>query len=241
MSLLMSPSTDAEREAMAKIPYPEAVGALQWLVSSGRPDIAYAVSSVSRYLGCFGQEHWDAVVRIFRYLQQTREMPMRFKKSKGGMTFEVFADSDWAGDVDHRRSQGGFICFVGGNLITCKSILQRIVALSSTEAEYIAACEATKEAVWMRRVLTDIGFPQSQPTTIWEDNRSAICLSENPHDHARTKHIDLRYHYLRQQVQLKTVILRSIGTKDQVADILTKNSDSVTFIRHRNRMLNFNQ
>ena len=93
----------------------------------------------------------------------------------------------------------------------------------------------------MRRVLSDIGFPQSQPTTIWEDNRSAICLSKNPHDHSRTKHIDLRYHYLRQQVQFKNVILRAIGTKNQVADILTKNSDSVTFIRHRNRMLNFNQ
>ena len=104
------------------------------------------------------------------------------------------------------------------------------------EAEYIAACEAAKEVIWFRRVLEDLGFPQGGPTTIWEDKRSAICFSENPHDHSRSKHIDVRYHFLRQHtMDFKTIVLRAIGTKEQLADMLTKNTDALTFVKHRNK------
>ena len=236
LSLEMSPKTEEETKDALTLPYAEAIGGLQWLVSCTRPDIAYAVSLVSRYLGCYGQQHWAAVVRILEYLRSTRDLPMRFSKSPAGMLLESFADSDWAGDQDHRRSQGGCMVFVGGNLVSCKSILQRIVALSSMEAEYIAACEAAKEVIWFRRVLEDLGFPQGGPTTIWEDNRSAICFSENPHDHSRSKHIDVRYHFLRQHtMDFKTIVLRAIGTKEQLADMLTKNTDTLTFVKHRNK------
>ena len=123
---------------------------------------------------------------------------------------------------------------LGGNTVSCKSVLQRIVALSSMEAEFIAACEATKEILWIRRLLADMGYLQKDATTLWEDNRACICLSENPYSHARSKHIDVRYYWIRQHVQeFFTVRLRTISTVNQLADILTKNTGIGIFSKMR--------
>ena len=191
----------------------------------GRPDIGYAVSAVSRYICCFGLRHFEAVIHILYYLRSTRSPFLKFKRSPAGLLLECFVDSDWAGDVDGSRSQSGYIVMLGGNTVSCKSVLQRIVALSSMEAEFIAATEATKEILWIRRLLADMGYRQKDATTLWEDNRACICLSENPYSHARSKHIDVRYYWLRQHVQeFLTVRLRTISTVNQLADILTKNT-----------------
>ena len=193
----MSPQSERERQIAKKWPYAEAVGALQWLVSATRHDIAYSVSAVSRYLSSYGKEHWNAVLRILKYLKNTRTQALHIKHSNAPLVMTAYADSDWAGEEDGRRSQGGYIVKLNGSTVTARSMLQRIVALSSMEAEYIAACECAKEIVWMRR-LVELNQEQTEPTKLMEDNRACICLANNPVQHSRSKHIDVRFHYLRQ-------------------------------------------
>jgi hypothetical protein len=242
LSINDCPKTAVEKRAVAHYPYAEAVGTLQWLVGTTRPEIAYAVSHVSTFLANWGKKHWEAVKHIMLYLKATRDVKLRFKSpsSKDNfMQLTAYADADWANCKDSRRSQGGYIVKVGGNLVFARSMKQRIVTLSSMEAEFVAAAECAKEVVWMRRLLLDLGFPQMEPTSIFEDNQSCICLSLNPVTHSRSKHIDVRFWFLRQLVAEEELLLDKIGTLDQEADILTKGSfEQKLFIKLRNRMFN---
>lgn len=133
-----------------------------------------------------------------------------------------YVDADWASDVNDRRSTSGFVFMLGGAAISWESKKQTSVALSSTEAEYIAAAHAAKEAVWLRRLLTELGLDTSHPTTLHIDNQSAIAIARNPEFHDRTKHIQVRYHFLLQVVESGDIALEYIPTGDQIADVLTK-------------------
>ena len=236
----MAPKTKREQDEASKRPYAEAIGALQWLVGTTRPDIAYAVSAVSRYVTNHGREHWEAVERIIKYLKNTRDHTLRIRRNphrNGYLAMEAYADADWAGEVDGRRSQGGYVIKINGSTVAARSILQKIVSLSSMESEYISACECAKEIAWARRMLAELGHPQEGPTTIWEDNKAAIIHSEHATNHNRTKHIDTRYHYLRQQVQVGEIKLRAIATDKREADILTKNTAAKLFIKLKQQVL----
>ena len=133
-----------------------------------------------------------------------------------------FSDADWAGCVDSRKSTSGYAFFLGKSLISWASKKQSIVALSSTEAEYVALCSATQETVWLRNLLQDIGLSQKEPTCVAEHNQGAMCLAKNPKDHNRTKHIDIKYHYTRQVVEENKMRLDYVPTGQMVADTLTK-------------------
>ena len=133
--------------------------------------------------------------------------------------------------------RGGYIVAVNGSAVAVRSILQRIVTLSSMESEYVTAGEAAKEVVWMRQLLKNLGFPQKHATDLWEDNRAAICFSEAPTNHHRTKHIDVRHHWLRQLVSDYVIKLRPIRSHNQVADILTKNTEKGLFLKLRDRLV----
>ena len=210
-------ATEASRTA-----YQSAVGSLMYAMLGTRPDIAFAVSVVSRYASNPNESHWKAVKRIFRYLRGTVDHQLVFRGDLKPLS--GYTDADWAGDQDTRRSTSGYVFDVGSAAISWSSKRQPTVALSTCEAEYIGQTQATKEAVWLRGLLSQLNpsEPATRTVVIYCDNQGAMALAKNPQFHARTKHIDIQHHYVREQVTAGNVALEYIPTDRQVADGLTK-------------------
>ncbi|KAK9675902.1 hypothetical protein RND81_11G040000 [Saponaria officinalis] len=196
------------------------VGGLNYLTHT-RPDIAYSVSLVSRYLHCPTKQHFGAAKRILRYVASNVEFGIWYSK-KSSLKLIGFMDSDWAGSLDDRKSTSGNIFSLGSGAVTWSSKKQETVALSSSEAEYTAATSAVRQVLWLRKLLTDLGCVQTEATEIYCDNRAANAMSKNPAFHARTKHIDVQHHFIRQLVSDGKLVLKFCGTNEQVADIFTK-------------------
>lgn len=205
---------------MESVPYSNAVGSLMYAMIGSRPDIAYAVGLVSRFMSSPGTEHWKAVKWLMRYVNGTTNMKLTFKKQE---KFEVkgYCDSDYASDLDRRRSITGYVFQIGGNTVSWRSRLQYIVALSTTEAEYMALAEATKEALWLKGITSEFGYEQKS-VEVFCDSQSALCLARNSVFHERMKHIDVRLHFIRDVVADGSVVVTKIGTLENPADILTK-------------------
>ncbi len=144
-----------------------------------------------------------------------------------------YSDADWAGDRDTRKSTTGHLFLFAGSAVSWLSQRQPVVALSSTEAEYIALSSAAQQAIWLRRLLTELGMDNSHPTPIWEDNQGAICLLNNPVAHKKSKHIQIRHHYIREWVADKSIELHYVPTSDMTADLLTKALPKQAFQRLR--------
>jgi hypothetical protein len=172
------------------------------------------------------------VKRIFRYLKGTVRLGLVYKKSENG-TLTGYSDADWAGDLDDRHSTTGNIFMLGGGPISWLSKKQATVALSTAEAEYLALCSATQETVWLKKLLSDIKYISDRQIVILEDNQGAIAIAQNPVGHARTKHIDIKYHYVRECVQNGIVRLEYCPTEDMLADFLTKSISKVRFEKIR--------
>lgn len=202
------------------LPYRELVGALMYLAVCSRPDLAYAVSYLSQYSTCYNKTHWVAAKRVLRYLKGTADVGLRFLKSTESLT--GFVDADWANCLDDRRSYTGYAFILGGGPISWESRKQRTVALSSTEAEYMALTEATKEAMYLRQFLIELGFENLANVRVFNDNNGALKLSENPVFHQRTKHINVRHHFVRDVVKSGLLKVEHISTDDMAADVLTK-------------------
>jgi hypothetical protein len=219
------PKSPSEMEDMSRVPYASAVGSLMYAMVCTRPDIAQAVGVLSRFMANPGRVHWDAVKRVFRYLRGTSDYSICYHGNSSGTPHSVcirgFVDSDWAGDVDSRRSTSAYVFTMFGGAISWMSKRQPVVALSTTEAEYMAATHACKEAIWLRRLCSDIGVDAGK-ITISCDSQSAICLAKNPTFHARTKHIDVQFHFVRDMVEDGKVNLEKVDTAKNVADALTK-------------------
>eukprot|EP00112_Aurelia_sp_Birch-Aquarium-sp1_P025966 Seg893.3 transcript_id=Seg893.3/GoldUCD/mRNA.D3Y31 product="Copia protein" protein_id=Seg893.3/GoldUCD/D3Y31 len=147
-----------------------------------------------------------------------------------------FIDADWGGDVNGRKSQSGYMFTICGGVVSWASKKQTSVALSSTEAEYVAACLATQEAVWLRSLLADLNFVQEEPTVVQEDNQGAIAMSKNPKYHVRTKHIDIKHHFIRDKVENGELLLKYCPTNDMIADMLTKALSKTLFEKFRMMM-----
>ncbi|KAG7558728.1 Integrase catalytic core [Arabidopsis thaliana x Arabidopsis arenosa] len=193
--------SEEEKEYMSRVPYANAVGSLMYAMVCTRPDLAHAVSVVSRFMGQPGKEHWLAVKRIFRYLRGTSDVGLIY----GGEVPSLIAgysDSDYAGDVDSRRSMTGYVFTLGNSVISWKATLQPTVTLSTTEAEYMALTEAAKEGIWLKGLVSDLGLHHDQ-ATVYCDSLSAICLAKDQVHHERTKHIDVRYHFLRNEKRIQ--------------------------------------
>ncbi|KAK8926175.1 hypothetical protein KSP39_PZI018367 [Platanthera zijinensis] len=228
LSSQQCPNSEEERQKMLRVPYASVIGCLMYAMICTRPDIAQVVSVVSRYMGNLGRKHWEAVKWILRYLKGTPDVGLLFRRSKDVGALEGFVDSDYAGDLDRRRSTSGYNFLLGGGPISWKVTLQDIVALSTTEAEYIAVVEAAKEAIWLKGLTKELRITQ-EAVKVHCDSQSAICLAKDPVYHARTKHIDVRYHKLREFVGSGDIFLLKVPTEDNVADILTKPVTGVKF------------
>jgi len=219
LSTKQSPSTDDERRKMERIPYASAVGSLMYAMVCTRPDIAHAVGVVSRFLSNPGKEHWDAVKWILRYLRGTSKLCLCFGEDNPVLV--GYTDADMAGDVDSRKSTSGYLINFSGGAVSWQSKLQKCVALSTTEAEFIAATEACKELIWMKKFLTELGFSQDG-YQLFCDSQSAIHLAKNASFHSRSKHIDVRYNWIRDVLEKRMLRLEKIHTDENGSDMLTK-------------------
>ncbi len=214
------PYSEEDKASMKKCPFRELVGSLLYASSFLFPEISAAVSKLSEFIQNPGREHWSEAKRVLRYLKGKKNKTLEFKKSKE-VVLTGFVDADWAGDVDDRRSRSGFLFFLGSNLISWQSKKQDIIALSSAEAEIMAATSAAKEAMWLRGVLSDLGFIQPA-TSLFEDNSACIQLAKNPVQHQRSKHIQIKYLKIREYVSMGFVNIVKVTTQDNVADMMTK-------------------
>ncbi|KAH9669014.1 hypothetical protein KPL70_021617 [Citrus sinensis] len=226
---LSAAPTSEDESQMNEFPYAQVVGSLMYAMVCTRSDIAYAVSVVSRYLSCPGKVHWNAVKWIMRYLKGSSTCGLLYGKTKSDK-IEVmgFVDSDFAGDLDKRKSTSGYMFVLNSCLISWKSSLQSVVALSSTEAEFIATTEAVKEAMWLRGLLNELWLSQ-KTVQVFCDNQSAIHLVKNQMYHERTKHIDVKLQFIRDEVGKGTVVVSKIHTSVNPADALTKSLPTTKF------------
>jgi hypothetical protein len=188
LSSEMCPKTLEEKEYMETMPYSSAVGSLMYAMVCTRPDIAQAMGVVSRYMSNPGKIHWQIVKWILRYLKGTSNHVLRFRGEDAQL--HGYGDSDMAGDLDRRRSTTGYVFTLAGATISWISRLQKVVALSTTEEEYIAMTEATKEMIWLQRLLSELGNRQKE-FILYSDSKSAIHLAKNATFHSQTKHIEL--------------------------------------------------
>ena len=238
------PTEDIEIKKMESLDYKSFVGILLYIAITSRPDIATAVSSVARFSHNPGMIHWKAVLRILKYLQGTK----RYKLLLGGRNESTvvaskyskvlaYADADYASDIDGRRSRTGFAIYLYGSLVIWSSKLQQSVSLSSTEAEYIALTSTTRMVIWVRALMSEMGFPQTQPSIIYEDNKSCINIAESYKTHPAVKHIDVRHHFIRDRVlEVKDIQLQKLGTADMTADLFTKQLPYPSFKKHRRNL-----
>ena len=223
LSSSMSPQSPDEQKSMQDIPYLSAVGTLQYLATSTRPDISFAVGVLARFNKNPGIEHWKAVKHLFRYLKGSLDYKLVYgPPTDSSQLFTTYTDADHGGNPDNGRSTGGYAVIIGGGAVSWSSRLQSIVSLSTTEAEYIAAVEAGKEIIWMRNLLTEFGFNFTSPSPLLIDNNSAVTVAKNPEHHGRMKHLDLRFYWLRDTVEAGHISPIHVPTTTQAADIFTK-------------------
>lgn len=218
----MGPKTTEDREKMCEVPYQELVGGLLYIAQGSRPDIAWSVSNVSKFNNNPGKPHWAAAKRILRYLKGTSDAKLRFSKQENPDLIG-FSDSDWASDHEDRRSCTGYSFLMQGGPVSWNSKRQPTIALSTTEAEYMALSSAVQEALWLRQFFDEFNAETvNKGIKINCDNSSALDLASKTGYHARTKHIDIRHHFIRQHIEDGRIIVGHVGTNDMVADILTK-------------------
>ncbi len=227
---LRNPGTSTKTlNKYTEIPYREATGSLIYACYT-RPDIMYAVGQVCKYNGNFDQSHWTAVKHILRYLNSTSHYELTFD-GNCELTLHGYSDADWAGDEDTRRSYSGYTIYLGNSLISWSCNQQSITAQSTTEAEYIALSYAGREITYLRQLLKCLHINQSNPTILYCDNQSSVALSSNPAHHKRTKHIDVRYHHIRDLINDHQIDIKYVHTNDNSADIMTK---SLARFKHLN-------
>src|SRR5438270_549399 len=220
LSLKDCPKTPADKAKMASVPYASAIGSLMYAMVCTRPDLAYAVGLLSWFQSDLGIPHWNAVKKVLRYLVGTTNYTLCYGGSD--LRLQGYTDADWAGDLDERKSTSAFVFMLNGGAISWRSKKQEMIALSMMEAEYIAAAAAVQEVVWLRSLLISLEVvPHADdPITLHSDSMSAIDYSKDSKFHGRTKHIEIKYHFVRNKKD--EVMLRYLPTGKMVADPLTK-------------------
>ena len=226
------PKTSDEIENMKKVPYASAVGSLMYAMLCTRPDICYAVGMVSRYQSNPGPMHWTAVKHIFKYLRRTKDYMLTYQADD--LTPLAYTDSDFQSDRDGSKSTSGYVFTLSGGAISWRSIKQSCTADSTMEAEYVAAAEAAKEAVWLRKFLLELGVvPVARnPIVMYCDNSGAVAQCKEPRNHKKGKHIKRKYHLIREFVQEKEIVVEQIASADNLADPFTKTLTERVFTSH---------
>ncbi|KAG8480861.1 hypothetical protein CXB51_025485 [Gossypium anomalum] len=220
LSSALSPQSDDEIEYMSHVRYSSAVGSLMYAMVCSRPDLSYAVSAVSRYMTNPGKEYWKAVQWILIYLRGTTDVYLQFGRTEEDGVIG-YVDTDFAGDLDRRRSLIGYVFTIGGCAISWKATLQTTVALSTTEAEYMAITEACKEAIWLKGLFSELN-EDLQINIVFCDSQSAIFLTKDQMFHERTKHIDVWYHFVHDIIARGDIVVSKISTHENPTDMMTK-------------------
>ena len=218
----MCAKSDIEKSEVIHLPYQSLIGSLMYGMVGTRPDIAFAVGVLSKYASNFGKAHWQAGKRVLRYLQGTKALPIRYKGQLEDLQLICYCDADYASDTDSRRSVTGYVVMLANAPVSWKSVQQKTVALSTMEAEYMAIGEAVREVKYLRQLMNELGCCQQGPTRIFSDSMSAIELAKNAKHHERSKHIDVRHHFIQECIDQGDVVLHYVNTKENVADLLTK-------------------
>eukprot|EP00253_Pinus_taeda_P032604 PITA_32604 len=200
--------------------YRQLVESLNYLTTT-RPDISFVVGINSRFMQKPCEGHWSVAKRVLRYLKGIQDFGMKYTQVDD-FSLIGYSDSDFDGDKETRVSISGYAMSLGSGAISWRSRKQSVPVDSTIKAEYVAAAEATKEIVWLRKILEDLQVKKIQSTPLMIDNTSAIKLAKNPKFHDRMKHINTKYHLIRHHVVAKTIHLRHCSTNDQIADIFTK-------------------
>ena len=240
-----SPSSDLgpkrDDEQVTDEPVREVLGSLLWLSTMTRVDIANAVRAVARHAHAPTDRHWRAVVHILKYLNGTRGYGLTFVRGSGLRPI-VYTDASYADEVVDRRSVSGVAVVLGGATVTHASKGQKITATSSTEAEYISAAEGLKDGLFVHSILAFVA-PETQTESILvrDDNEGAIALIQNPMSSARTKHIDVRFHFIRSLFRKGVLTVEFVPTEVQHADVLTKALSETAFASHRNALMNIKE
>ena len=231
--------------------YQSLIGGIMYLMQGTRPDLAYAISVLSKHTAKPQQHYLGMAKRVLRYLRKTYKQSLTYTRwlsertEKPGNPIEGFTDSDWAGDATDRHSTSGYLFLYGQTAISWKAKKQSLIALSTTEAEYVGASEASKEAIWLCRMLYEIlsvfadPAPSAQscpnastPITLFVDNQATIKLIQSPRFHERTKHIEIKHHFIRETFENGEIDLQHVPTTSNLADMMTKSLPATTFWRH---------
>ncbi|KAK1424219.1 hypothetical protein QVD17_19540 [Tagetes erecta] len=240
-----SPSTDIENKRMEAVPYASAIGSIMYAMLCTRPDVSCALSMTSRYQQSPGMAHWTAVKNILKYLRRTKDMSLIFGGVEEELTVRCYTDASFQTDRDDSRSQSGFVFTLNGGAVSWKSSKQSVVADSTTESEYIAASDAAKEAVWMKKFITDLDVVPSirKPIEIFCDNTGAIAQAKEPRSHQKARHIHRKFHLIREIVERGDIMISKVNTDQNLADPFTKPMTQDKHDEHRNaiglRVANF--
>jgi hypothetical protein len=216
----MSPD---EQKKMSVIPYASAIGSIMYAMLCTRPDVSFALSVTSRYQSDFGEDHRTVVKGILKYLRRTKDMFLIFG-GEDELVIKGYTDASFQIDKDDSAKQSGFVFCLNGGAVSWKSSKQDTVADSTTEAEYIAASEAAKEAVWIRKFVSELGVvpSASSPVNLYCDNSGAIALAKEHRSHKKSRHRLRKYHLIRHFVERGDVKVCKVHTDSNVADPLTK-------------------
>jgi hypothetical protein len=217
--------------------YMQIVGSVLFLSTRSRPDLSFSVNYLSLFMTKASQHQLDLCYHLLKYIWYSRDLTLIFN-GQSGINFFVMVDSSYASHLD-RKSHYGISIHMNNNSGSCVSVSKKstIIALSSTEAEYVGMFEASKIILWLRQLLLELGFPPTQPTILYEDNKSAIHISENGNDKGRTKHMDVRYHLIRDLIKTQVITIKYMPTDSMIADILTKPVDKKTFRKLQAQLL----
>jgi hypothetical protein len=217
-------TTDEQKSFMADKPYREVLGSIMWAQVATRPDLSFAVNLLARFQINPGPAHWKALMHVLAYIKATLHYKLTYHRgTQDGIKPVGYVDADYAGDLlDTGRSTGAYIFMMAGGPVSWSSKRQETVALSTTEAEYMAMSRACQQAVWMYSFMREAGLEQEAPAILYNDNTGSIALTESKKGHKKAKHIHIRYHYIRERVSEGDVRVFHVPSADNLADILTK-------------------
>jgi hypothetical protein len=219
--MLKSSCSESDSKRMLGVPYREAIGSLLFLAVRTRPDIAVAVSILSKHVQCPRPCHWEGVKRVLRYLKGTMSMGLTYNGEDPSPALTIYCDADWATDPEDRHSRSGVVCFLGKNLVSWSSRKQSTPSVSSCEAEYVSLFEAGRDAVWIRSLMCELGLcPGSTPTQILHDNQGSIAWAEG--GLRKVKHVELKYHHSQYLISTGQIKISYVASALNAADCMTK-------------------